>query len=418
MSFSASNYLQKLAQAQHSDYVSSYSALNEVLRTASIHPLSFNISRVQFFDQPVTQLTSDGQRYTRASLGARGGSMCSMVQTCQVNWQITIPASRLALKINLVDQSATAGTDAEQKAAALSRTNFTGNADYVFDYTGSMAAGANADTQQPFNTTEHIKLWLGYSTACGPFQQFAVCKDNTKLWDTSIYAREQAVISADSLSDLFTNNSVSVSPLESIVAGKRHCGIFIDIPVAAFSATVGAFNYLIPYPITFSGVLDLNQLNPIFNSFPVLTRNYASLYLQLWKQDFLQDLKIVWLNKTNMVTNEHLAYQMIPPEKPDIIFLWNRDEVTYDTYIVRIVNMEGKPNTEKFPTNTISQITDAKFNKLDQSNISFNTENDEAIIDLIRVQKIINFPTQVIRTQSTNFLFGGFDENGGSLQKV
>jgi hypothetical protein len=72
---------------------------------------------------------------------------------------------------------------------------------------------------------------------------------------------------------------VSVSPLESIAAGKRHCGIFIDIPVAAYSATAGRFNYLIPYPITFSGVLDLNQLNPIFNSFPVLTRNYASLYI-------------------------------------------------------------------------------------------------------------------------------------------
>ncbi|KAA6369046.1 MAG: hypothetical protein EZS28_035428, partial [Streblomastix strix] len=412
MSFSASNYLQKLSQAQHSDYVSSYSALNEVLRTASIHPQSFNISRVQFFDQPVTQLTSHGQRYTHAPLGARGGGICSMIQTCYVNWQITIPASRLALQINLADQTAIADAEEQQKAIALQRTNFTGNADYQFNYTRTMAAGANADTQQLYNDTEHIKLWLGYSTACGPFQQFAICKDNTKLWDTSIYAREQAVISANSLSDLFTNNSVSVSPLESIVAGKRHCGIFIDIPVAAFSATAGAFNYLIPYPITFSGVLDLNQLNPIFNSFPVLTRNYASLYLQLWTQDFLQDLKIIWLNKTNMVTNEHLAYQMIPPEKPDVIFLRNRDEVAYDTYTVRIVNMEGKPNTEKFPTNTISQIKDAKFTKLDISNISFNMENEEAIIDLIRAQKIINFPTQVIRTQSTNFPFGGFDESG------
>ncbi|KAA6380349.1 MAG: hypothetical protein EZS28_024122 [Streblomastix strix] len=413
MSFSASAYIQKLANAQHSDYISTYSALNEVLKAQSIYPQSFSISRQQFFDQPVTQLTSDGQRYTRAPLGSRGTGTCSMVQTCQVNWQITIPAGRLALQINKTDLTEVAGA-----ATALQRVNFTGNADYVFNYTRTMAAGADGDTQQPYNTSEHIKFWLGYSTACGPFQQFAICKDNTKLWDTSIYAREQAVISANSLSDLCTNNSVSVSPLESIVAGKRHCGIFIDIPVAAFSPTAGRFNYLIPYPITFSGVLDLNQLNPIFNSFPVLTRNYASLYLQLWTQDFLQDLKIVWLNKTNMLTNEHLAYQMIPPEKPDIIFLRNRDAVTYDTYTVRIVNMEGKPNTEKFPTNTISQIKDALFIKLDISNISFNMENEEAIIDLIRAQKIINFPTQIIRTQSTNFPFGGFDENGGSLQSI
>ncbi|KAA6392735.1 MAG: hypothetical protein EZS28_011740 [Streblomastix strix] len=413
MSFSASAYIQKLANAQHSDNISTYSALNEVLKAQSIYPQSFAISRQQFFDQPVTQLTSDGQRYTRAPLGARGTGICSMVQTCQVNWQITIPACRLALQINK-----THGGNLDDMDDANARVNFTGDEDMQFNYLTTMQAGADGDTQQQYKTTEHIKFWLGYSTACGPFQQFAICKDNTKLWDTSIYAREQAVISANSLSDLCTNNSVSVSPLESIAAGKRHCGIFIDIPVEAFSATAGRFNYLIPYPITFSGVLDLNQLNPIFNSFPVLTRNYASLYLQLWTQDFLQDLKIVWLNKTNMVTNEHLAYQMIPPEKPDIIFLRNRDNVAYNSYAVRIVNMEGKPHTEKFPTSSISQIKDAKFDKLDISNISFNMENEEAIKDLIRAQKIINFPTQIIRTQSSNFPFGGFDENGGNLQSI
>jgi hypothetical protein len=37
--------------------------------------------------------------------------------------------------------------------------------------------------------------------------------------------------------------------LESIVNGKRHCGIFIDIPTADFTKA-GRFNYLLPYPIT------------------------------------------------------------------------------------------------------------------------------------------------------------------------
>jgi hypothetical protein len=64
------------------------------------------------------------------------------------------------------------------------------------------------------------------------------------------------VIAANSLSDSCTKNSISVSPLETVVSGRRHCGIFIDIPVDAFAA--GSFNYLIPYPITIAGVLDLN----------------------------------------------------------------------------------------------------------------------------------------------------------------
>ncbi|KAA6389099.1 MAG: hypothetical protein EZS28_015374 [Streblomastix strix] len=133
--------------------------------------------------------------------------------------------------------------------------------------------------------SEHLKFWLGFSSACGPFNQFAILRDAQNLWNTAIYAREQAVICSNSLTDLCTNNSVSVSPLENIIAGKRHCGTFLDIPLSDIDrAAAGAIKifYLIPYDITFSGVLDLNQLNPIFNSFPVLTRNFASLYLQLW----------------------------------------------------------------------------------------------------------------------------------------
>ncbi|KAA6390304.1 MAG: hypothetical protein EZS28_014169 [Streblomastix strix] len=324
----------------------------EVLRSATIHPQSFALSRQEFFDQPRTQMTSDGQRYTRAPLGARNSATCSMVQSCQVNWQITIPKERLALQVNL---AIVAALDPEHKQSARVRVKFDGLDEPQAPWTRSMKAGAE-DNEMPYQADEHIKLWLGYSTACGPFQQFAICKDNTKLWETSIYAREQATIASNSLSDLCTKNSVSVSPLESAVDRKRHCGIFLDIPISEFGKTDGAFNFIIPYPITFQGVLDLNQLNPIFNSFSVFTHNYASLYLQLWTQDYLQDLKVVWLNKSNVMTNEYLAYHMIPPEKPDLIYLLNTATSQYTRFSVRIVNMEGKTHTEKFPSNSISQI--------------------------------------------------------------
>ncbi|KAA6400417.1 MAG: hypothetical protein EZS28_004055 [Streblomastix strix] len=243
MNFSANNYLQKLTQSQHSDYISSYTALNEVLRSASIHPQSLVFSRVWFFDQPITKLTSDRQRYTRAPLGARGSGICSIVQTCQANWQITIPAGGLALQINHADQTAIADTAVQQAVITQHKVNFTRNADYTFDYTLTMEARANFDTQQLYITSEHIKFLFGFSTACGPFQQFAICNDNTKLYDTPIYAIEQVLITANSLSNLCTNNSENVSPLDSIVAGKRHCGIFIDIPVAAFSANAAPSDF-------------------------------------------------------------------------------------------------------------------------------------------------------------------------------
>ncbi|KAA6361222.1 MAG: hypothetical protein EZS28_043251 [Streblomastix strix] len=203
----------------------------------------------------------------------------------------------------------------------------------------------------------------------------------------------------------------------------------MDIPLSDIDlqATVAEgqprtpYYFRIPYDITFSGVLDLNQLNPIFNSFPVLTRNYASLYLQLWVQDFLQDLKIVWLNKSDTIKNRHLAYAMIPPEKPDVVYLLSENNLaplSYEQYAVRLVNMQNVVNTATVPQNSISQISDAKFEELEIQNVCFNIENEEAIIQMIQAQRIINFPTQVIRSQSSNFPFSGFQAVSGSMQSI
>ncbi|KAA6380414.1 MAG: hypothetical protein EZS28_024058 [Streblomastix strix] len=259
---------------QHSDYISGYMQLGEVLKTLTIHVQSFAISKEQFFDQPVNQLTSSGVRYTRAPLAARGAATCSIVQICQVNWTITIPANILAIQLNRCEVQ---GADANNLNA---RVNFNAKANHI--------------TPNDQNMQQANQFYYG-KAAEGP--------ENSE--------------------------HLNVSPLESIIAGKRHCGVFIDIPLCDIDQAAGGgtpYIYLIPYDITFSGVLDLNQLNPIFNSFQVLTRNYASLYLQLWVQDFLQDLKIVWLNKSDIMGNNHLAYAMIPPEKPDIVYLLSRLE--------------------------------------------------------------------------------------------
>ncbi|KAA6372380.1 MAG: hypothetical protein EZS28_032093 [Streblomastix strix] len=108
---------------------------------------------------------------------------------------------------------------------------------------------------------------------------------------------------------------------------------------------------------------------------------------------------------------------MIPPEKPDLIYLLHNADPKYQAYSVRIVNMEGKGPGEKIPTNSISQIKDAIFDKLEIHNVCFNIENEEAIIDMIRMQKILNFPTQILRTQSSNFPFSGFTATGVPFQK-
>ncbi|KAA6368622.1 MAG: hypothetical protein EZS28_035851 [Streblomastix strix] len=87
-----------------------------------------------------------------------------------------------------------------------------------------MESSGTGATQQPYSIDEHIKFQFGFSIACGPFSQIANCKDSQKLWDTSIYAREQAIVASNSLNDQCISYSVTVSPIESIEQGKHHCG--------------------------------------------------------------------------------------------------------------------------------------------------------------------------------------------------
>ncbi|KAA6353905.1 MAG: hypothetical protein EZS28_050568, partial [Streblomastix strix] len=327
------------------------------------------------------------------------------------------PKNTLAIQLNETN---------EESDDLNKRINFNGKVDSQANVTKDMSQGAQkyyGVEAGGFEHSERLRFWLGFSTACGPFHQFQLMRDATALWGTSIYAREQAAISSNSLSDLCTSNSVSVSPLESIIAGKRHCGIFIEIPLSEIDlqAATTPWYFRIPFDITFSGVLDLNQLNPIFNAFPVLTRNYAQLHLQLWIQDYLQDLKVVWLNKTDTVKNQHLAYHMIPPKKPDIVYLLaepTEDGVfAYKKFNVRIVNMQNAANGDRLPQNSISYINNARFEKLEIQNICFNVENEDAIVNMIKQQRIVNFPTQEFRSQSSNFPFSGF-ESSGAMQSI
>ncbi|KAA6361114.1 MAG: hypothetical protein EZS28_043359, partial [Streblomastix strix] len=125
----------------------------------------------------------------------------------------------MALQLNLVPGL---GTPANTKERTKVKPNFSGLEEPSADLAQTMECGAEAN-QLPPDTNEHVKFWIRYSTACGPFQQITICKDNTKLWETSIYAREQAAIAANSLSDQCTNNFLSASSLESTVRGRKHC---------------------------------------------------------------------------------------------------------------------------------------------------------------------------------------------------
>ncbi|KAA6375012.1 MAG: hypothetical protein EZS28_029461 [Streblomastix strix] len=181
---------------QHSDYVAGYMQLGEVLKTLTIYSGSFSILMQNFFDQPINELKSIGVKYSRALLGARGPATCSMVQTCQVNWTITIPKDTLAIQLNETNE------DADDLYKRINFNCKVNSQDPVAKdmtqreqkYYGKQAEG--------FENSDRLRFWLGFSTACGPIHQFQLIREATALWSTSIYAREQAAISGNSVSDL------------------------------------------------------------------------------------------------------------------------------------------------------------------------------------------------------------------------
>ncbi|KAA6386437.1 MAG: hypothetical protein EZS28_018037 [Streblomastix strix] len=67
--------------------------------------------------------------------------------------------------------------------------------------TETIESGVTGATQQPYSTTKYIKF-------------------GQKLWDTSIYAREQAIIASNSLTDQCTANSVTASSLENTLSRR------------------------------------------------------------------------------------------------------------------------------------------------------------------------------------------------------
>ncbi|KAA6396606.1 MAG: hypothetical protein EZS28_007864 [Streblomastix strix] len=85
---------------------------------------------------------------------------------------------------------------------ARARLNFNGLANPQDDSDRIMECD-DEETQQQINENESVMLLIGYSTACGSLQQIAICKDNTKQWETSIYSSDQAVIATNSLSDQY-----------------------------------------------------------------------------------------------------------------------------------------------------------------------------------------------------------------------
>ena len=205
-----------------------------------------------------------------------------------------------------------------------------------------------------------------------------------------------------------TDNSSSESTLKALVHNEHYRGVgsgllcFTCSSSAADADNPWRLNFdgttgIAPiYPnIGIEGVIDLNKGNPLFHNFPIITRNMGELYIRLYMENFLRELKVVYLNKSRSIgqsittpgtstsTNagkpqEWLPYQRLPIDKPDFVFLDG------NMYKIKIINKVGNPTPAAACSfnlsNPVFTLNDIEWKRFEIRKIEFDIEDRKSVV--------------------------------------
>ena len=282
---------ERINSSLYSDVINSYVDINAVTSQRNIVPGSYKETVVQCLDQTLATLNSAGGQtlFTRFKLTPQVRN-ATLAQLAQIFFQYVIPGSKsnvgnkpslgIILK-KLSDSTKEADDDA-------------------------------ADTTDLNTISEHIKFKLFYDTGFSISSMVQLCLTADAKVSTENFNYQQSLLSLNSLPDFATDNSSSESTLKALVHNEHYRGVgsgLLDFECSTVAATNNEtawhlkFNSttgIAPiYPdIGIEGVIDLNKGNPLFHNFPIITRNMGELYIRLYMENFLRELKIVYLNKS------------------------------------------------------------------------------------------------------------------------
>ena len=211
---------------------------------------------------------------------------------------------------------------------------------------------------------------------------------------TENFNYQQTLLTLNSLPDFVTENSSSECTLKGLVENPTYRGVGSGlITVSLDVADNSADHYGVPItqPIGIEGVIDLNKGNPLFHNFPIITRNMGELYIRLYMENFLRELKVVYLDKhrahkftveSNTVSDlqpqECLPYQRLPIDKPDFVYLKG------ELYKVKLVNIKTNSwdTTQAISfqqTNPIFTLPNIEWKRFEIRKIEFDVEEFDDI---------------------------------------
>ena len=270
--FSESTINERVNSQLYSDVLASYVDINSITAQRNIVPGSYKESVVQCTDQTLATLNSAGGQtlFTRFKLTPAVRN-ATLAQLAQVYFQYYIPADSLAVAAQIFANN----WDTENPGAAPTDIGTNGT-----------------------QITDTLRFKLFYDSGFSIASMVQLCLTADAKVSTENFNYQQSLLTLNSLPDFVTSNSASETTLKSLVENPSYRGVGSGLIELSMKATQTAC-YAIPIRkiISIEGIIDLNRGNPLFHNFPIITRNMGELYLRLYMENFLRELKIVYLNK-------------------------------------------------------------------------------------------------------------------------
>ena len=427
----------------YSDVVNSYVDINSVISRRNIVNGTYKESVVQCEDLTLANLNSAGGQttFTRFKLTPSIRN-ATLAQLAQIYFQYQIPADTLGVMLHK----------------------------YATETSPEVLASDTADNITDGDIKEHLKFKLFYDGGFSIASEVQLCLSADSKVSTENFNYQQSLLTLNSLPDFTTENSTTESTLKALVENEHFHGVGSGLLDYNFN-TQNAGNptglisdgttHVAPIlnVISIEGNIDLNKGNPLFHNFPVITKNMGELYLKLRMENFLRELKIVYLNKsrcaslttgtlsgasiasgttinltnsntggaafdtddaktntlktsgataitgTLAITNtkngavEYLPYQRLPADKADFIYLDGH------LYKVRLVVKNANKDTStaaKFNNFTygIPSLTNIIWTRCEMRKVEFDIEDYQDIVASQGKAGVYKFPVHMWRSKN------------------
>lgn len=372
----------------YSDVISSYIDINSVTAQRNIIPGSYKETVVQCTDQTLATLNSAGGQtlFTRFKLTPQVRN-ATLAQLAQIYFQYYIPKNSLGIILKKMTNNGST-----ESTADVSTVNFR-NHGFQYD----------------------ILLKLFYDSGFSLASMVQLCLVADAKVSTENFNYQQSLLTLNSIPDFVTENSNCESTLKALVSNPGFRGVGSGLLVIdCDEAQNTADNYVkvIDIDINIEGCIDLDRGNPLFHNFPIITRNMSELYIRLYMENFLRELKVVYLDKCrnpgqtvdSTVTKagygpSFLPYQRIPIDKPDFIFLGG------ETYKVKLVNLlqNAIVSTAAVPfkqTNPIYTLNNVHWTRFEIRKVEFDIEEYEDIKASQGKTGTYKFPVHLFRSKN------------------